>query len=85
MSRMFPILEPRGRRWIPWSLLAPHEKQAQLNHAKTLEQLVDRDGGLCPSEAIAIIEDRKWAYMSPTETMDRLDELVKQSCPEVQP
>lgn len=78
MTQKFPILDGSGRIWIPWSVLAPHEKQAQLNHGQTLERLAKRRG-LCPSEAIAVIEDRKWTSMPHSEARARLKKLVEQS------
>lgn len=42
---------------VPWSLLAPHEAQAQHNHGQTLERLNER-GGLGVEEMVAIINGR---------------------------
>jgi hypothetical protein len=39
---------------IPWTLIAPHEKQAKRNHRLGLEELAQR-GGLDASEALAVI------------------------------
>jgi hypothetical protein len=58
-ERMFPI---QCGPAIPWSVIAPHERQAQLNHQQDLEMLARR-GGLSPCEAIAVIEDRAWHRM----------------------
>lgn len=45
---------------IPWDMIAPHEAQAQANHGgQSLERLASR-GGLGASEAIDIIEGRRW-------------------------
>src|SRR5260221_9985394 len=44
---------------VPWSLLAPHEKQAIANHGQTLKDLAER-GGLGVDEAIDIIEGRRY-------------------------
>jgi hypothetical protein len=44
---------------IPWSVIAPHEKQALSNHGQTLNRLAER-GGLAACEAIDIIEGRPW-------------------------
>lgn len=78
MTQKFPIFDGIVYIWIPWSVLAPHEKQAQLNHGQSLERLAERRG-LCPSEAIAVIEDRKWTSMPHSEARARLKELVEQS------
>lgn len=42
---------------IPWAIIESHEQQAQENHGQTLRRLAER-GGLCASEAVAILEDR---------------------------
>lgn len=53
-ERRFPIM---GGPSIPWSLIAPHERQAQANHDQSLETLAAR-GGLSPIEAVAVLHDR---------------------------
>jgi hypothetical protein len=54
-ARRFPIM---GGPSIPWWVIAPHEAQARINHGgQTLERLADR-GGLSPTEALAVLEDR---------------------------
>ncbi|MBP2232551.1 hypothetical protein J2847_005880 [Azospirillum agricola] len=64
---MFPILYA-GRRpadvpkGIPWRIVSAHEKQAVANHSQTLERLAHR-GGLCPTELVAVLEDRPWRRM----------------------
>lgn len=50
-------------RAIPWRLLEPHAKQAWSNHGQTLERLAQR-GGLCPIEAVAVLEDRAYRTLS---------------------
>lgn len=49
---------------IPWEMIAPHEAQAQSNHGQSLERLAQR-GGLAASEAIDIIEGRRWGSAKP--------------------
>ena len=44
---------------IPWKMIAPHERQAELNHSQTLRRLHER-GGLSWSEALAVLQDRPW-------------------------
>ena len=44
-------------RWVPWALVAPHERRAERNHRQSLEQLNHR-GGLDPCELLAVLEDR---------------------------
>ncbi len=41
---------------LPWSLLEKFPERAEKNHGQSLKVLARR-GGLCPSEALAIIED----------------------------
>lgn len=57
--RDFPIMGCKIIASIPWAILAPHEEQAQANHGQSLKTLASR-GGLGVSEAIAIIEGRRW-------------------------
>lgn len=54
--RMFPI---RGAPAIPWSVIAPCERQAGLNHGQTLERLAER-GGLGPREAYAVLTGKRF-------------------------
>lgn len=42
---------------LPWALVAPFEKRAQLNHDQTLEVLAQR-GGLDPIELWHIVHDK---------------------------
>ncbi len=59
LTRRFPI---QGGPSIPWWIIAPHEKQALRNHGgQTLERLAER-GGLGPSEALAVLEDREFPW-----------------------
>lgn len=44
---------------LPWEMIEPHEKQALKNHSQTLERLAQR-GGLCASEAVAVLEGKGW-------------------------
>ena len=78
----FPIMRPYGKNWerlpcprsIPWYLL--QEAQAKSNHDQTLKRLAER-GGLAPSEAVAVIEGRRWQNMGEQASIDRLVELVR--------
>ena len=65
-GRRFPILlhyrypdHERGKLSISWSLIAPHEAQAQKNHSQSLERLAER-GGLSPAEAVCVLRDEPW-------------------------
>lgn len=69
-ERMFPVLWPHSLREtarlrslgcprsVPWAMLAPHKRRAELNHSQTLERLAER-GGLSPSEIVCVLQDRK--------------------------
>lgn len=59
MTRWFPII---GGPAIPWSMIAPHERQARENHDQSLERLAQR-GGLGPYEACLVLEDRKLGFV----------------------
>ena len=66
-----------GPSLIPWSIIAPHERQAQQNHSQTLHRLAER-GGLCACEACAVLEDRPWHRFENHEDAERrLIELVE--------
>ena len=72
-ERRFPIMEGPS---IPWWFIASHEAQAKLNHDQTLERLAER-GGLSPTEALAVLEDRRFSRGFNAETdRKRLTEIV---------
>lgn len=72
--RRLPDYVPSGYLGIPWSVIAPHERQARSNHGQSLERLAER-GGLGPCEAVAILEDRPWHRMDQAEAFRRMLEL----------
>ena len=51
-------------RSIPWEMIKSHEKQARANHGQSLKKLAER-GGLCVTEAVAILNDRGWVEQYP--------------------
>jgi hypothetical protein len=71
-GRRFPIL--LGHQWsiwpglpdlIPLEVIAPHERQANINHGQPLETLA-RLGGLSPYELLAVLLDQAlWWCMLP--------------------
>jgi hypothetical protein len=71
-GRHFPILLADQRSiWpglpdsIPWEVIAPHERQASLNHGQPLETLARR-GGLSPYELLSVLLDQPfWRCMLP--------------------
>lgn len=80
--RRFPILLNKMQRaaydcpaFVPWELVAPHEKQAFANHHQSLERLAER-GGLGPVELVAVLEDRRWWEMYVDEAVRRLRKLA---------
>ncbi|TIN83121.1 hypothetical protein [Mesorhizobium sp.] len=51
---------------VPLSMMIQHEDQAWTNHSQSLIGLQQR-GGLAASEAVAILENRKWHKMDDAE------------------
>jgi hypothetical protein len=74
---LFPI---QGGPAIPWSVIAPHELQAQRNHDQSLQRLAER-GGLSPCEAVAVLEGRAWHRMDKAAALLRLRELSAPPAP----
>lgn len=76
---VFPIMcgeQVAGHKsWIPWVVIAPHERQAQANHSQTLQRLAER-GGLAPCEAVAVLEDRPWREMKQQDARYRLGRII---------
>lgn len=64
-AKMFPIMGDAGRRLclLPWEFIAPHEQQAKENHGGQTLDTLNRRGGLDPSEAVAVVGDRKWSHV----------------------
>ena len=76
-SAAFPIMEGGARRAdgdlksIPWAMIAPHDATAQRNHGgQNLVRLAQR-GGLCPLEAVAVLEDAHYRKRWPDSFHDR--------------
>lgn len=68
----FPIM---GRRPIPMGMIAPHEAQALDNHdGQDLVRLAER-GGLDPTEALAVLEDRPWRLMDADEAWQAIHRM----------
>lgn len=64
-------------RSLPWSIVAPHERQCQKNHGgQTLEGLANR-GGLDPTELYAVLHDQPWREMPMEEAVEFLKGLVR--------
>ena len=58
-ERYFPVLHGYGSQSVPWSMVAPCERQALTNHSQTLERLAER-GGLSPAELLAVLDGLRW-------------------------
>lgn len=78
-SKGYPILKPilGHARTIPWEMIAPHDRQAKINHDQTLDRLAER-GGLGYSEAIAILKDEKWKPLPELEAARELNQMVSE-------
>ena len=61
---------------VPWGLIEPHDAQAKRNHGQSLRRLSER-GGLAPSEAVAVLEDRRYHRMTDSEAINRLSVLIR--------
>jgi len=57
--RQYPIIGTMPQEYIPWDVLAPHEKRILRNHNQTMECLAKR-GGLDWNEVLWILEDKAW-------------------------
>ncbi|KKM26796.1 hypothetical protein LCGC14_1581130 [marine sediment metagenome] len=74
MAKLFPILTdwrerkayPDYPRSVPWSFIAPHERQADRNHGQMLKRLAER-GGLSPWEMLAVVTGKRIREMERTE------------------
>lgn len=58
--RAFPIMlnDFKGKEYIPFEVIEPHESQALKNHGQTLERLAER-GGLSYDEALLVLTDKQ--------------------------
>lgn len=88
MMDVFPILWPHDYkirrsleavncpRNISWSLIEPHEEQANRNHGQTLERLAER-GGLSVYEAVAVLNDKDRIVGQPADDAGIVQELFR--------
>ncbi len=81
--KRFKVLGTNGKCSIPWMVIAPHEGQAICNHGQDLETL-DRRGGLCWSEMIAVLEDRRYIKMDESIARKKVEEIIKKQIGTVQ-
>ena len=64
-----PIMSSKYLENMPMAMLS--EKQAMKNHGQTLERLAER-GGICPSEAISIMDGLHWGAVKVCDENDLL-------------
>lgn len=74
--KRFIVLGTNEKCSIPWMVIAPHEGQAICNHGQDLETL-NRRGGLCWSEMIAVLEDRRYIKMDESIARKKVEEIIK--------
>ena len=73
---MFPILNDRSIKAIPWAVIQPHERQAQRNHGQqTLNRLAQR-GGLDVTEAVSVMMDQDYTRFVPAWARAKLMAMV---------
>lgn len=68
-ERMFPVMMRSGawgEAYVPFAVVALHERQAEKNHGQSVAKLASR-GGLSPCELAAVLEDRRWHKMKDIE------------------
>lgn len=78
----FPIMKVHSHKGfqvtsIPWSMIAPCERQAISNHSQDLAKLASR-GGLSVCEALAVLDGMPWAKRDLTIANQRLNERVEE-------
>jgi len=64
-----PVMSSKYLKSMPMAML--NEKQAQKNHGQSLERLAER-GGICPSEALSIMDGLHWGAVRVCDENDRL-------------
>lgn len=76
-ARQFPIMEQGtfSAFSIPWSMIESHNEQALKNHSQSLETLASR-GGLSPTEALCVLDNRPFAAMDLDMAVRHLRERV---------
>jgi len=83
MEKRFKVLGTNGKCSIPWIVIAPHEGQAIYNHGQNLEMLNSR-GGLCWSEMIAVLEDRRYSKMDELVARKKVEDIIRKNICTVQ-
>lgn len=70
MSREhMPVMSSKRLTSMPMAML--NEQQAKRNHGQTLDRLAER-GGICPAEALAIMDGLGWGSVKVCDENDLL-------------
>ncbi len=69
MRDSMPIMSSKYLKSMPIAMLS--EKQAMKNHGQTLQRLAER-GGICPSEALSIMDGLHWGAVKVCDENDQL-------------
>ena len=72
----FLVLGTERKVSIPWTVIAPHEGQALINHGQDLETL-NRRGGLGWTEMLAVLTDRRHRELDKCIDEHKARELVE--------
>lgn len=76
----FPILSKNGYEYIPYGVIAAHEKQALKNHSGQTLQILASRGGLSWFEAYAVLTDTdifSLKYISQEYYREKVLDIVK--------
>lgn len=69
MNESMPIMSSKYLKSMPMAMLS--ERQAKSNHGQSLSRLAER-GGICPAEALAIMDGLGWGAVKVCEENDLL-------------
>lgn len=64
-----PVMSSKYLKSMPMAML--NDKQAMKNHGQTLSRLAER-GGICPAEALAIMDGHRWGVVKVCDENDLL-------------
>ncbi len=86
-ARTFPILATTAERaelaargmplTVPWALVQQHEERAMLNHGQQNLATLAQRGGLCVSELVAVLENRRFQEMDAMPAVFALQRLLR--------
>lgn len=66
-----------GKMSIPMGMMEPHHVQAMNNHGGQGLVWLAEHGGVSPSEALAILDDRPWHSMDQEQAKEELTRRIK--------